>query len=82
MAPVTRSSQCVATFITESTFGLPFYRWPTKRSCFADINQWWRTNAAAGRASVLFSIRLAAQRYPVAWTPASVRSSCMARLSR
>ena len=42
------------TFITESTFGLPFYRWPAQAQLFADINQWWRTNAAAGRASVLF----------------------------
>ena len=42
------------TFITESTFGLPFYRWPTQAQLFADINQWWRTNASAGRASVLF----------------------------
>ena len=42
------------TFITESTFGLPIYRWPSSEELFSDINQWWRTNAAAGRASVLF----------------------------
>ena len=42
------------TFITESTFGLPIYRWPQQAELFADINQWWRSNAAAGRASVLF----------------------------
>ena len=42
------------TFITESTFGLPIYRWPAQAELFADINQWWRGNAAAGRASVLF----------------------------
>ena len=42
------------TFITESTFGLPFYRWPSQAQLFAEINQWWRSNAAAGRASVLF----------------------------
>ena len=42
------------TFITESTFGLPIYRWPSQAELFADINQWWRGNAAAGRASVLF----------------------------
>ena len=42
------------TFITESTFGLPIYRWPQQADLFADINQWWRANAAAGRASVLF----------------------------
>ncbi len=42
------------TFITESTFGLPIYRWPTQPVLFADINQWWRANADAGRASVLY----------------------------
>jgi putative mRNA 3-end processing factor len=41
------------TFITESTFGLPIYRWPTQAVLFADINAWWRRNAEAGRASVL-----------------------------
>ena len=41
------------TFITESTFGLPIYRWPTQPVLFADIDAWWRANAAAGRASVL-----------------------------
>ena len=42
------------TFITESTFGLPIYRWPTQPQLMGDINSWWRSNAAAGRASVLF----------------------------
>nr|MBA3479765.1 ligase-associated DNA damage response exonuclease [Lautropia sp.] len=42
------------TFITESTFGLPIYRWRPQSEVFAGINDWWRTNAAAGRASVLF----------------------------
>src|SRR5438270_1721268 len=38
------------TFITESTFGLPIYRWPPPAQVFADVNAWWRANAAAGRA--------------------------------
>jgi putative mRNA 3-end processing factor len=42
------------TFITESTFGLPIYRWPSQAELLDDINQWWRGNAAVGRASVLF----------------------------
>jgi putative mRNA 3-end processing factor len=41
-------------FISESTFGLPVYRWPAGDSVFADINGWWSGNAAAGRTSVLF----------------------------
>ncbi|WP_280152716.1 ligase-associated DNA damage response exonuclease [Piscinibacter sp. XHJ-5] len=40
-------------FITESTFGLPIYRWGPQREVFADIDRWWRDNAAAGRASLL-----------------------------
>jgi putative mRNA 3-end processing factor len=40
-------------FITESTFGLPIYRWQPQREVFDDINTWWRGNAAAGRASLL-----------------------------
>lgn len=40
-------------FITESTFGLPIYRWATQRALFAEIDRWWAGNAAAGRASLL-----------------------------
>ena len=40
-------------FITESTFGLPIYRWAPQRELFADIDQWWAANASAGRASLL-----------------------------
>jgi putative mRNA 3-end processing factor len=42
------------TFVTESTFGLPIYRWPAARETFAAIDAWWRANADAGRASVLY----------------------------
>lgn len=42
------------TFITESTFGLPIYRWQPQSEIFAEINRWWRANQAAGKASVLF----------------------------
>jgi putative mRNA 3-end processing factor len=42
------------TFITESTFGLPIYRWQPQAEIFAEVNQWWRDNAAVGKASVLF----------------------------
>ena len=40
-------------FITESTFGLPIYRWRADSEVFLDINAWWAANAAVGRASVL-----------------------------
>jgi putative mRNA 3-end processing factor len=41
------------TFITESTFGLPVYRWPEPAKVFAEINRWWRENREAGVASVV-----------------------------
>jgi putative mRNA 3-end processing factor len=46
------------TFITESTFGLPIYRWRPQEAVFAEINQWWRANAAAGRTSLVFAYSL------------------------
>lgn len=45
-------------FITESTFGLPIYRWPAPETVFAEINSWWRANQAAGKASLLFGYAL------------------------
>ena len=42
-------------FITESTFGLPIYRWRAPHEVFADINRWWAGNAQAGRASLLLA---------------------------
>ncbi|MCA3179525.1 MAG: ligase-associated DNA damage response exonuclease [Burkholderiaceae bacterium] len=42
------------TFVTESTFGLPIYRWAPSAEVFAGVNAWWRANADAGRASVLY----------------------------
>ncbi len=40
-------------FITESTFGLPIYRWRPQTELMAEINAWWAANAEAGRASLL-----------------------------
>lgn len=42
------------TFITESTFGLPIYRWDATTTVIADILAWWQTNRDAGRTSVIF----------------------------
>ena len=46
------------TFLTESTFGLPIYRWPADGDVFAAINAWWRGNAARGVTSVLYAYSL------------------------
>ncbi|MBQ5946661.1 ligase-associated DNA damage response exonuclease [Massilia sp. ST3] len=43
------------TFITESTFGLPIYRWETEETIMDEINRWWRKNADEGRCSVVFA---------------------------
>lgn len=40
-------------FITESTFGLPVYRWTPQEEVMADINDWWRKNKAEGKTSLL-----------------------------
>jgi len=41
-------------FVTESTFGLPIYRWDPTAAIIDDIASWWNTNKDAGRTSVLF----------------------------
>lgn len=40
-------------FITESTFGLPVYKWKPQREVFDDINAWWNKNRSEGKASVI-----------------------------
>ena len=40
-------------FITESTFGLPVYKWPGQESVYQSINEWWEQNRRAGKISVL-----------------------------
>jgi putative mRNA 3-end processing factor len=45
-------------FVTESTFGLPIYRWQPPDVTFADIHAWWRSNQERGRTSVLYAYSL------------------------
>lgn len=40
-------------FITESTFGLPVFRWAPQADIAADINSWWASCAAAGKTAFL-----------------------------
>jgi putative mRNA 3-end processing factor len=42
------------TFVTESTFGLPIYRWDPTEAVIGEILDWWRSNAGLGLASVIF----------------------------
>jgi putative mRNA 3-end processing factor len=46
------------TFVTESTFGLPIYRWPAQEQIFAQINAWWHQNQAEGKCSMLYGYAL------------------------
>lgn len=46
------------TFVTESTFGLPVFRWAPEAHTLAEIHDWWRANRAAGKTSVLFAYAL------------------------
>ncbi|MBV9507911.1 MAG: ligase-associated DNA damage response exonuclease [Acidobacteriia bacterium] len=42
-------------FVTEATFGLPIFRWPSAGEVRDSIHAWWRANQQAGRASLLFA---------------------------
>jgi putative mRNA 3-end processing factor len=46
------------TFISESTFGLPVYRWQEQRIVFDEIRSWWQANQAAGKASLILAYAL------------------------
>lgn len=41
------------TFITESTFGLPVYNWPSQKLVFDEIEAWWRSTRELGKIAVL-----------------------------
>lgn len=71
------------TFVTESTFGLPIFRWRDEHEVLAEIAAWWRGNQEAGRASLLFAYSLGkAQRILAAWTGKSGPSTRTARWRR
>lgn len=46
------------TFITESTFGLPVFRWQARERIAEEINAWWRANAAEGTTSIVYAYAL------------------------
>lgn len=60
------------TFITESTFGLPIYRWPDPQTVFDGINQWWRENQQTGKASLLLAYSLGKAQRLLAGVDASI----------
>ncbi len=45
-------------FITECTFGLPVFKWPSEAEVARQINEWWANNQAEGRFSMLAAYSL------------------------
>lgn len=45
-------------FITESTFGLPIYKWQPQQAIFEQIDNWKKQNTEDGKASVLMGYSL------------------------
>jgi putative mRNA 3-end processing factor len=45
-------------FLTESTFGLPIFRWPDPPAVLDGINAWWRDCRDLGRTAILYSYSL------------------------
>lgn len=60
------------TFLTESTFGLPVYRWDPPQELFGSINHWWRANRDAGKTSVIFAYSLGKAQRVMAGVDASI----------
>ncbi|HET7234154.1 MAG TPA: ligase-associated DNA damage response exonuclease [Longimicrobium sp.] len=73
------------TFITESTFGLPIYRWAPQAEVFAQIDAWWRASQAAGKTSILYAYALGKAQRLLAGVDASIgpiyEHGAVARLS-
>jgi putative mRNA 3-end processing factor len=45
-------------FVTESTFGLPIYHFPSPDDAAADINKWWAVNKENGKNSIIIGYAL------------------------
>jgi putative mRNA 3-end processing factor len=46
------------TFITESTFGLPVFRWKPQQMVFDGMNAWWSKNKSEGKTTVIYCYSL------------------------
>jgi putative mRNA 3-end processing factor len=64
------------TFITESTFALPIYRWDPPAEVFAAINSWWRGNRDTGRTSVVYAYALGKAQRLMAGVDAAIGPIC------
>lgn len=64
------------TFVTESTFALPIYRWAPEDEIARDIEGWWRANREAGRSSLLFGHPLGKAQRVLAMIDSSIGPIC------
>jgi putative mRNA 3-end processing factor len=46
------------TLVTESTFGLPVFRWPDPDAEVEEMNRWWARNQEDGRTSIVYAYAL------------------------
>src|SRR5579859_5820880 len=60
------------TFVTESTFALPIYRWPSERAVFEQVDSWWRANQSSGLTSLIFGYTLGKTQRIIAGVDASI----------
>lgn len=58
--------------VTESTFGLPVYRWPSQQGTADAINDWWRANRDAEKCSVLYGYAVGKSQRLLACLDASI----------
>jgi putative mRNA 3-end processing factor len=59
-------------FITESTFGLPVYRWEPRDVTLAAINEWWADCARQGEACIVYAYALGKAQSVLAGLDASI----------
>ena len=58
--------------VTESTFGLPIYRWPTMQTVMDEINAWWRASRDDGKCCVLYGYAVGKSQSLLAGLDASI----------
>ncbi|MBS2006951.1 MAG: ligase-associated DNA damage response exonuclease [Cyanobacteria bacterium SZAS TMP-1] len=59
-------------FISESTFGLPIYKFPSPASVMDEINAWWQANKQSGKVSIIYAYSLGKAQRILAGVDASI----------
>ena len=60
------------TFITESTFAKPHYKWKLQKTIFNELNDWWQMNALWGTTSIIAAYSLGKAQRILAGLDASI----------